>query len=152
MNKKPGNFASFFFFWGGGGDCAITTTTETSTAYKCCLFYTGNFVFKTPACFAIRDHLLFEQQWAQKRASFLYRALLSAKISKGVKITEYPLHQSMHHNSSRGHYRSFKSQHQCQKPRSGLLGSFSNHDGDGNENFEKAIGLGPVYMEVGDPR
>ena len=28
----------------------------------------------------------------------------------------------------------------------------SNDDGDGNENGKKAIVLGPVYMEVGDPR
>ena len=33
-----------------------------------------------------------------------------------------------------------------------LLGSSSNDDGDGNENGKKVIGLGPVYMEVGDPR
>ena len=33
-----------------------------------------------------------------------------------------------------------------------LLGSSSNDDGDGNENGKKAIDLGPVYMEVGDPR
>ena len=32
-----------------------------------------------------------------------------------------------------------------------LLGSSSN-DGDGNENGKKAIGLAPVYMEVGDSR
>ena len=32
--------------------------------------------------------------------------------------------------------------------------SLSNSDGNGNgnENSKKAIGLGPVYMEVGDPR
>ena len=27
-----------------------------------------------------------------------------------------------------------------------------NGNGNGNENSKKAIGLGPVYMEVGDPR
>ena len=32
-----------------------------------------------------------------------------------------------------------------------LLGSSSNDDGDGKENGKKAIGLGPVYMEVGTP-
>ena len=48
-----------FFFFGGGGEwwalasCAITTTTGTSTTHKCCLFKTGYFVLKTPACFAI---------------------------------------------------------------------------------------------------
>ena len=31
-----------------------------------------------------------------------------------------------------------------------LLGSSSKGDGDGNENGKKAIGLEPVYMEVGD--
>ena len=43
--------------WGGGnclsGASAKTTTPETSTTYKCCLFKTGDFVLKTPACFAI---------------------------------------------------------------------------------------------------
>ena len=29
-----------------------------------------------------------------------------------------------------------------------IIGNFSN--GDGNENAKKAIGLGPVYMEVED--
>ena len=29
------------------------TTTETSTTYKCWLFKTGDFVLKSPACFAI---------------------------------------------------------------------------------------------------
>ena len=56
--KKDGNFA---FFLGGGGRwalaCAITTTTETSTTYKCCPFKTPDFVFKTPACFAISFEL-----------------------------------------------------------------------------------------------
>ena len=33
-----------------------------------------------------------------------------------------------------------------------LLGSLRNDDGDGNKNGKKAIGLGPVYREVGDPR
>ena len=33
-----------------------------------------------------------------------------------------------------------------------IIGSLSNDDGDGNENGQKAIGLGPVYMKVGDPR
>ena len=28
--------------------------------------------------------------------------------------------------------------------------SLSNGDGNGNGNSKKAIGLGPVYMEVGD--
>ena len=46
-------------FRGGGGEewwalaCATTTTTGTSTTHKCCLFKTGYFVLKTPACFAI---------------------------------------------------------------------------------------------------
>ena len=50
----------FFSFFGKGKcwglACAITTTTtETSTTYKfkCCLFKTGDFVFKASACFAI---------------------------------------------------------------------------------------------------
>ena len=30
--------------------------------------------------------------------------------------------------------------------------SNSDESGNGNENSEKAIGLGPVYIEVGDPR
>ena len=33
-----------------------------------------------------------------------------------------------------------------------ILASLSNGDGDGNEDGKKAIGLEPVYMEVGDPR
>ena len=35
-----------------------------------------------------------------------------------------------------------------------ILASLSNDDGDGNvnEDGKKAIGLEPVYMEVGDPR
>ena len=37
-----------------------------------------------------------------------------------------------------------------------VIESLSNGDGNGNgngnENSKKAIGLGPVYMEVGDPR
>ena len=33
-----------------------------------------------------------------------------------------------------------------------LLGSLRNDDGDGKKNGKKAIGLGSVYMEVGDPR
>ena len=33
-----------------------------------------------------------------------------------------------------------------------VTGSLSNGDSDGNENGNKPIGLGPVYMEVGDPR
>ena len=33
-----------------------------------------------------------------------------------------------------------------------LLGSLSNDHGDGNKNGKKAIGSGPVYMEVGDSR
>ena len=46
------------FFLEGGGEwwalaCATTTTTGTSTTHKCCLFKTGYFVLKTPACFAI---------------------------------------------------------------------------------------------------
>ena len=32
------------------------------------------------------------------------------------------------------------------------IGSLSNDDGDGNEKGKNAIGLGPVYMGVGDPR
>ena len=32
------------------------------------------------------------------------------------------------------------------------IGSLSNDDGDGSEKGKKAIGLGPVYMGVGDPR
>ena len=47
-----------FFLEGGGGEwcalaCATTTTTGTATTQKCCLFKTGYFVLKTPACFAI---------------------------------------------------------------------------------------------------
>ena len=38
--------------------CAITTTTETSTFYKCCLLKTGDFVLKTPACFAMSFGLI----------------------------------------------------------------------------------------------
>ena len=30
-------------------------------------------------------------------------------------------------------------------------GSFRNHDGDSNEDGKKAIGLGPVNIEVRDP-
>ena len=52
--------ANFSLFFGKGKcwglACAITTTTtETSTTYKfkCCLFKTGDFVFKASACFAI---------------------------------------------------------------------------------------------------
>ena len=48
---------AIFYFCRGGGwwalACAITTTTEISTTYKCCLFKTGNSVFKTPTCLAI---------------------------------------------------------------------------------------------------
>ena len=33
-----------------------------------------------------------------------------------------------------------------------LTGSLSNDHGDGNKNGKKPTGLGPVYMEVGDPR
>ena len=35
-----------------------------------------------------------------------------------------------------------------------ILATLSNGDGDGdgNEDGKKAIGLEPVYMEVGDPR
>ena len=33
-----------------------------------------------------------------------------------------------------------------------IIGSLSNDDGDGSENGQKAIGLGAVYMKVGDPR
>ena len=31
------------------------------------------------------------------------------------------------------------------------LRSESKDDGEGNKNSKKAMGLGPVYMEVGDP-
>ena len=31
-------------------------------------------------------------------------------------------------------------------------GELKQDDGDGNEKGKKAIGLGPVYIEVGDPR
>ena len=46
------------FFLEGGGEwwalaCATTSTTGTSTTHKCCLFKTGYFVLKTPACLAI---------------------------------------------------------------------------------------------------
>ena len=33
-----------------------------------------------------------------------------------------------------------------------VTGSLSNGDSDGNENGNKSIALGPVYMEVGDSR
>ena len=42
-----GNFANIFFW------VLSCTTTETWTTCKCCLFKTGDFVFKTPACFAM---------------------------------------------------------------------------------------------------
>ena len=32
------------------------------------------------------------------------------------------------------------------------IGSLSNDDDDGNDNGKNTIGLGPVYMEVGDHR
>ena len=32
------------------------------------------------------------------------------------------------------------------------LKNFSNEDSDGSENGKNTIGLGPVYMKVGDPR
>ena len=32
------------------------------------------------------------------------------------------------------------------------IGSLSNDDDDGNDNGKDTIGLGPVYMEVGDHR
>ena len=34
----------------------------------------------------------------------------------------------------------------------GAASQLSNNDGDLNENGKNAIGLDPVYMEVGDPR
>ena len=32
------------------------------------------------------------------------------------------------------------------------IGSLSSDHGDVNENDKKVIGLGPLYLEVGDPR
>ena len=35
------------------------------------------------------------------------------------------------------------------RPAGLIIRELSNDNGDGNENGKKAIGLGPVYMEVG---
>ena len=80
-----------FFLEGGGGEwwalaCATTTTTGTSTTHKCCLFKTGYFVLKTPACFAISfalgivSHKISFLFFFYQRSSF---ALLTTRLEMG---------------------------------------------------------------------
>ena len=60
---------------------------QTSTTYKCCLFKTGDFVLKTPACFAISFGLRIVSQ----KVFFLFVCLFFYQRSSLALLTTVSL-------------------------------------------------------------